>query len=58
MKLKALAGYRDVFGEPKQTYEEILKNTSSNVMIMLLISINSELNSSDSFEEKQNEYSF
>lgn len=53
MKLKALAGYKDVYGKSNITYEEVLKDVSSDVTIMLLISLNNELNTTGSHDEIQ-----
>lgn len=53
MKSKGVPGFRILFGEPLQTYEDILKDVPSNIVIMLLTTLNNELNGRESLEEIQ-----
>ncbi len=48
-----MPGYRSLFGEPLITYVDILKEVPSEIVIMLLMGINAELNTSESHVEKQ-----
>ncbi len=52
MKMIMTPGYRSLFGEPNFTYKELLKKVSSELVIMILGSINAELNTSEKPEEK------
>jgi hypothetical protein len=54
MKIIMTPGYRSLFGEPSMSYEEILKEVSSEIVIMLSLSINAELNTFESYNEKHN----
>jgi hypothetical protein len=53
MKGALIPGYRDLYGEPMISYEELLKNTSSDSVIMLLIGLNAELNTEETYSENQ-----
>ncbi len=44
MKLVVVPGYRELFGETKITYEELIKHIPSEIIISVLISLNNELN--------------
>lgn len=48
-----MPGYRSLFGEPILSYEDILKEVSSEIVIMMLMSLNAELNTSETHIEKQ-----
>ena len=54
MKMIMMPGYRSLFGEPTSSYEEILTEVPSEIIIMLLIALNAELNTSEAHTEKQN----
>lgn len=53
MKMIMMPGYRSLFGEPSKSYEEILKNVPSEIVIMVLMSLSTELNTSESHINKQ-----
>lgn len=46
-------GYKSLFGEPSILYDEVLKEVSSQIVIMLLSSLNAELNTPEKNTEKQ-----
>ena len=48
-----IPGYKDLYGESVLGYDELLKNTSSDTVIMLLISLNAELNTEEVYSENQ-----
>jgi len=54
MKMIMMPGYRSLFGEPTSSYEEILKKVPSEIVIMLLMSLNAELNTTEAHTVKQN----
>jgi hypothetical protein len=54
MKSVLIPGYKELFGEPLTSYEELLKDLSSNTAMMLLSSLNAELNTTESHDEVQN----
>ncbi len=56
MKMIMMPGYRSLFGEPTSSYEEILKEVPSEIIIMLLMSLNAELNTSEAHAVKQTEF--
>ncbi len=47
MRPVLIPGYEEIIGEGRPKYEEILKNISSDIMIMLIICLNAELNSGE-----------
>ena len=51
MKLSLIPGYNSLFGEPEQTYEQLVADIPSDIIIRIAIMINSELTASD--DEKQ-----
>ncbi|MBL7723554.1 MAG: hypothetical protein JNK27_05365 [Chitinophagaceae bacterium] len=53
MKTVLIPGYKDLYGESVLSYDDILKNTSSDTVIMLLISLNAELNTEETYLENQ-----
>ena len=53
MELAAIPGYKDLFGTPTITYDELLQNLPSHLVISVLISINAELNAPIPAEENQ-----
>ena len=44
MKMILVPGYRELFGEPTTTYEDLVKKIPSDAVISVLISLNNELN--------------
>jgi hypothetical protein len=53
MKALSIPGYSDLFKNQDSNYDELLKQTSSDTVVMLLISLNLELNTKETFEENQ-----
>lgn len=53
MKFFILPGYKDLFGETEITYEELLFKIPTDLILRVIISINNELNSGDSFHNNQ-----
>ena len=49
MRRVLIPGYKELFGDTISSYDEILKNISSNTVIMLLISLNAELNTEEPY---------
>ncbi len=56
MQLIVLPGYNDLFGKPKESYEELLSRTPTDLVLRLIISLNNELNTDESFLEKQRRF--
>jgi len=48
-----IPGYQDLFGARDISYHDLLRNISSDTVIMLLISLNAELNSDESHQANQ-----
>jgi hypothetical protein len=53
MRAVLIPGYKDLFGNSILSYGEILKNTSSDTVIMLIISLNAELNTEETYFANQ-----
>ncbi|MEP7317514.1 MAG: hypothetical protein ABI921_02195 [Panacibacter sp.] len=53
MKQKAIPGYRAMFGEPLQTYEEILHEMPSDVIMSIAAIINNELTAPVEYKSNQ-----
>lgn len=53
MKVIVIPGYSDFFGNKTRTYESLLEDVSSDVVIKLIISLNNELNVNESVSEQQ-----
>lgn len=53
MKLENIPGYYDLFGETKKSYEQLLSEIPSDLVINLLISLNNELYTNETESEKQ-----
>lgn len=53
MKGVLIPGYDELFNEPALKYEDVLANVSSDIIMMLLISLNAELNVSENHICKQ-----
>jgi len=53
MKGTLIPGYKDLFGEADISYDDLLKNISSDTVIMLLASLNAELNTNEPHIENQ-----
>ncbi|MBL7760875.1 MAG: hypothetical protein JNK08_09280 [Sediminibacterium sp.] len=53
MEMVLIPGYRDLLGTPSQAYEELVKDLPSEVVISLIIMINSELNAPIPYAQNQ-----
>ena len=53
MKAELIPGYKDLFGDAGISYDDILKNTSSDTVIMLLSGLNAELNTEETYIANQ-----
>ncbi|MEO7312455.1 MAG: hypothetical protein ABIX01_18785 [Chitinophagaceae bacterium] len=53
MKIKVVPGFHDLLGKSEKTYEEILKDVPTDIVIRLVISLNAELNTNESHSETQ-----
>jgi hypothetical protein len=53
MRMILMPGYKSLFGTSTFSYEEVLEDVPSEIIIMLLINLNAELNTSESHIEKQ-----
>lgn len=53
MKLENIPGYYDLFGETRESYEQLLSEMPSDLVINLLISLNNELYTNETESEKQ-----
>src|SRR5689334_21151526 len=47
MEMSLVPGYRDLFGKPDLTYEELMKEIPTQFGVLLAIAINGELSSPD-----------
>jgi hypothetical protein len=53
MKLENIPGYNDLFGKPNITYEQLLSDMPSDLVLNLLISLNNELYTNETESERQ-----
>jgi len=43
MEMALIPGYRDIFGEPEQSYEKLMKEIPTNIGVVLAITLNGKL---------------
>lgn len=48
-----IPGYRDLYGETNTTYDELLREFSSNTVLMVLAGLNAELNTNETHSDRQ-----
>ncbi len=53
MKMKVIPGFSSLFGKSLKSYDEILKDVPTDIVVRVLISLNAELNTNEEHSKKQ-----